>query len=172
MWWQDEARVGQQGTLTRVWAKRGSRPAAPRDCRYSWAYIFGAVCPARGAGAGLILPYVNMEAMTLHLAEISRHVAQGAHAVIILDGAGWHQKGARLTIPDNISLLALPPYSPQLNPVENVWQYLRQNHLSNRVFANYDAIVEACCDAWNRLIAMPEQITSIASREWATQVNG
>ena len=157
--------------MTRLWAERGSRPCAPRDCRYDWAYIVGAVCPARGTGAALVLPYANAEAMTLHLAEISRHVAHGAHAVIIMDGAGWHKQGGRLKVPDNISLLPLPPYSPELNPQENVWQYLRQNHLANRVFDTYDTIVDACCDAWNKLIAQPERITSIATREWATQVN-
>ena len=153
-----------------MWAARGSRPPAPRDCRYEWAYIFGAVCPARGAGAALVLPYANAEAMNLHLAEIGKRVSQGAHAVVTMDGAGWHQEGGRLQVPDNISLLVLPPYSPELNPQENVWQYLRQNYLANRVFDNYETIVDACCDAWNSLIKQPDRITSIASREWALPV--
>ena len=163
--------MGQQGTLTRLWAKRGSRPAAPRDCRYSWAYIFGAVCPARGIGAALVLPYANTTSMNLHLAEISRCVAAGAHAVVTLDGAGWHKPGDKLKVPANISLLPLPPYSPELNPAENIWQYLRQNQLANRIFENYDDIVEACCDAWNRLVAQPERITSISTRAWAQTVS-
>lgn len=117
--------------------------------------------------AGLVLPAANTDAMTLHLAEISRTVAAGAHAVLIVDGAGWHQTGGRLVVPDNVTLLHLPPYSPELNPVENVWAFLRSNKLSNRVFDSYDAIVEACCDAWNWLIAQPEQITTIASRAYA-----
>ena len=87
-WWQDEARIGQQGTLTRVWAERGSRPAAPRDQRYRWAYLFGAICPARGIGAALVLPFANAEMMNLHLAEISAAVATGARAVLTMDGAG------------------------------------------------------------------------------------
>jgi transposase len=111
-----------------------------------------------------------MEAMSLHLAEISRCVAPGAHAVVILDGAGWHKPSGRLKIPDNISLLKLPPYSPQINPAENIWQYLRQNPLSNRVYNDYDAIVDACCDAWNKLTAEPGRIASIATRDWALQV--
>ena len=82
--------------------------------------------------------------MTLHLAEISQLVAPGAHAVVTLDGACWHQTGGKLRVPDNVSLLPLPPYSPKLNPVENVWQFLRQNQLSNRIFEGYDAIVDAC----------------------------
>jgi len=168
LWWQDEARVGQQGTLTRIWAERGSRPPAPRDQRYDWAYLFGAVCPARGAGAGLVLPEANTEAMNLHLAEISRHVMADAHAVVTLDRAGWHRAGGRLRVPDNISLLSLPSYSPELNPAENVWEFLRQNQLSNRVFDSYETIVEACCDAWNDLVATPECITSITSRPWAS----
>jgi hypothetical protein len=105
--------LGQQGTLTRVWAKRGTRPRAPRDQRYEWAYIFGAVCPERSLTAALVLPCANAEAMNLHLAEISKQVAAGAHAVLLLDGAGYHQEAA-LELPHNISLLPLPPYSPEL----------------------------------------------------------
>ena len=112
---KDEARVGQQGTLTRLWAERGSQPAALRDCRYAWAYLFGAVCPARGISAALVLPYVNTSAINLHLAEISRYVTPGAHAVITIAGAGWHQPGGLLKVPDKISLLPLPPYSPKIN---------------------------------------------------------
>jgi len=170
IWWQDEARVGQQGTLTRIWAERGSRPPAPRDQRYDWAYLFGAVCPARGTGAGLVLPDVNAEAMNLHLAEIERHVALDSHAVVVLDRAGWHQVGGRLRVPQNISLLSLPAHSPELNPQENVWEFLRQNKLSIRVFDSYEAIVDACCDAWNDLIAKPERIASIATRAWASVI--
>ena len=166
VWFQDEARVGQQGTLTYVWAERGSRPPRPRDTRHEWTYLFGAVCPARGCGAGLVLPHANTATMNLHLIEISRTVTPGAHAVLVLDGAGWHKLGGALCLPDNISLLTLPPYSPELNPVENVWQFLRQNHLSNRVFATYDAIVDACCQAWNALIAQPTRIQSITTRSW------
>jgi transposase len=157
-----------QGTLTRIWAKRGSRPPAPRDQRYDWAYLFGAVCPTRGAGAALVLPDANAEAMNLHLAEIARQVAPESHAVVVLDRAGWHQSGGKLRLPDNLSLLPLPSYSPELNPMENVWEFLRQNKLSIRVFDDYDAIVDACCDAWNDLTADPQRIASIATRPWAS----
>jgi hypothetical protein len=115
VWFQDEARVGQQGTLTRIWARRGSRPPAPRDQRHHWAYIFGAVCPARAIGAALVLPTVNAELMSLHLAEISQCVAAGAHAILVLDGAGWHQAGGRLVVPENITLMPLPPYTNRPN---------------------------------------------------------
>ena len=167
IWFQDEARVGQQGTLTRLWAKRGSRPPALRDRRFDWAYIFGAACPATGATAAFVTPKANAAMFQLHLDEIACNVAPGSHALIVLDGAGWH--GAReLKIPDNLTLLALPPYSPELNPIENVWQYLRQNFLSNRVFDDYDAIVEACCQAWRAFIALPDVVRSVTTRAWAT----
>jgi len=114
------------------------------------------------------MPVADGEAMNLHLAEISRNVTPGSHAVVLLDGAGWHQTGGKLNVPDNVSLLKLPAYSPELNPVENIWQYLRQNQLSNRVFDSYEAIVEACCEAWNALIAETGRIRSIATRQWAS----
>ena len=125
--------MGQQGTITRVWARRGSRPRAPRDRRHTWAWLFGAACPARGVGAALVLPEVNAEATGLHLAEIGRRVASGAHAIVLCDGAGWHQQGGRLVVPDNLTLLPLPPYAPELNAMENVWEYLRGNRLSHKV---------------------------------------
>lgn len=152
--------------MTRLWAKRGSRPRIPKDQRYGAAYLFGAVCPERDIGAALVLPCVNIEAMSLHLKEISRHVADDAHGVVLLDQAGWHMSG-KLNLPSNISLLPLPPYSPELNPVENIWQFLRQNFLSNRVFLDYDAVIDACCDAWNALINTNGKITQITTREWA-----
>ena len=166
----DEARVGQRGTLTRVWARRGTRPRAPRDRRHTWAYLFGAVCPERAVGAALVLPYADTEATGLHLAEIGRAVAPGAHAVVVLDRAGWHGAGD-LVVPENLTLLPLPSYSPESNPVENVREYLRQNQLSLRVWPGYDAIVETCCRAWNALVAMPDRLASITHREWATAVS-
>ncbi|MFN3077572.1 MAG: IS630 family transposase [Alphaproteobacteria bacterium] len=168
VWWQDEARVGQQGTLSYVWADKGTRPRRLKDTRYSWAYIFGAVCPARNVGAALVMPRANAAAMNKHFAEIATQVAPDSHAVLILDGAGWHQPGGELRVPDNISILHLPPYCPELNPVENIWQYLRQNYLSNIIFNDYNHIVEACCDAWNKLTTTTGKIREIATRSWAT----
>ncbi len=166
LWFQDEARVGQKNKITRRWARRGSRPRAPHDQRTKWAYIFGAICPAEGKGAGLVMPWCDTAAMQAHLIEISAMVAPDAHAILILDQAGWHLSG-KLDVPANVTLLPLPPRSPELNPVENVWQFLRDNWLSNRVFNGYDDIVAHCCDAWNELMDQPWRITSIGRREWA-----
>jgi len=114
-----------------------------------------------------VLPTVNAELMSLHLAEISCRGATGAHAVLVLDGAGWHQSGGRLIVPQNITLMPLPPYAPELNPVENIWEFLRANLLSHRVWDTYSGILDACCDAWNSLIQTPDRIASIATRSWA-----
>ncbi len=138
----------------------------PADQRYANAYLFGAICPKRGTGAGLMLPWANTQAMQLHLDEISLYVARKAHAVVLMDRAGWHRAG-KLNIPKNITIILLPSRSPELNPVENIWQYLRANYLSNRVFEDYDAIIDAGCDAWNKLIDQPHMISSIGMRQWA-----
>ncbi len=166
IWFQDEARVGQKGTLTYLWTRRGTRPRAVQDTRYKWAYLFGAVCPARAIGAGLVMPRADTEAMNLHLIEISDAVSPGAHAIVVVDGAGWHISDD-LVVPSNISLLTLPPYSPELNPIENVWAYLRSNKLAHRLYETYTQIVDACCDAWNSFIAAPEVVRSITQRQWA-----
>ena len=134
IWFQDEARVGQKGGHTYVWAEVGSRPPMIRDNRHDSAYIFGAICPERALGAAIIAPAANTECMNLHLQEISTQVAPGSIAGLVCDGAGWHQTGGELAVPDNIVLLPLPPYSPELNPMENVWDYLRANKLCARVW--------------------------------------
>lgn len=134
IWWQDEARIGQKNKLTRRWARRGTRPSAPNEQRTQWAYIFGAICPQKGTAAGLVMPYCDTQAMNAHLAEISAQVEPGHHAVLLLDQAGWRTSQA-LQTPSNITLLPLPAKAPELNPVENLWQFMRDNHLSNRISA-------------------------------------
>nr|WP_280526621.1 transposase [Croceicoccus marinus] len=99
-------------------AARG--PLAPKDQRTKSAYIFGAICPEKGKGAGPVLPFFNTETMKLHLAEIAFAVAPGAHAVVLMDQAGWHMSG-KLKVPANISFVTLPAHYPDWNPVENVW---------------------------------------------------
>jgi hypothetical protein len=133
--------------------------------------LFGAICPERCTGAAIIMPEVNIEAMNEHLAEISRRVSVGAIALLVLDGAGWHSS-PRLEVPENIVLLPLPPYSPELNPMENVWEFLRGNWLSHRVWDTYEAILDACQDAWNKLMKAPERIASLTTRIWAKPVTG
>ncbi len=115
-------------------------------------------------------PCVSAGATSLHPAEIGCYVALATHAVVILDGAGWHAAADLAAPPDNITLLPLPPYSPELNALENVWGYLRQNKLGLTVWPDYDAIVATCREAWNWLAAAPDRLTSISRGKWAKAV--
>lgn len=113
-----------------------------------------------------MLPRCTTEAMSLQLKEIAQAVAPGAHAVVLLDQAGWHVS-RKLSVPANITLLPLPARAPELNPVENIWQFMRENWLSNRVFTSYRDILDHCCEAWNKLTDQPWVIMSIGLRDWA-----
>jgi DDE superfamily endonuclease len=162
----DAARIGQKNSLTRVWGQTGSRPVAPRGLGFASAYVFGAVCPPAGSAAALIMPICNTLAMNHPLSEISSQVAADAHAVVILDGAGWHRSQG-LVVPGNITLLELPPYRPELNPVERVWHYLRSPWLANSVFRSLADIMDACETAWNRFAADHALIRSLCAVGWA-----
>ena len=138
-----------------------------RDTRHDSLHIFGAICPARGVGAAIIMPAVNTEAMNEHFKEISTQIASHAHAILVCDGAGWHQPGERLIVPGNITLMPLPPYAPELNLMENVWDYLRGNKLSSLVWDSCHDMLVASKNAWNFLTGDPARITSIGTRSWA-----
>lgn len=165
LWFEDETRVGQQGSLTRIWAEKGTRPRIPRQQQFLYEYIFGAVCPHQQKAIGLVLPHACTESLQLLLNEMSKETLPGRIAIIIMDGAGWHHANA-LLIPDNIRFLFLPPYSPELNPVEQIWQYLKDKFLANRVFDSLEDITDACCEAWNAFANNPALITSLTSRNW------
>ena len=104
--------------------------------------------------------------MTLQLAEIAKAVAPGAHAAVLLDQAGWHLS-KRLKVPDNLTLVPLPSKAPELNPMENAWQFMRENWISHRIFTSYKDVLDHCCDAWNRIADQPWHIMSIGLRDWA-----
>ena len=166
----DEARVGQKGRLCHRWWRKGHRPPGRCDRRFAWAYIFAAIEPATGADVALVLPEATTATMSLFLAEFAASLPVDVHAVLVLDGAGWH--GARaLAVPPNVTLVPLPPYSPELNPVERVWLYLRERFLSLRVFRDYRAIVDACCEAWNRLVAETGRLRSLCDQPWIRKVS-
>ncbi|HEX8375964.1 MAG TPA: IS630 family transposase [Geminicoccaceae bacterium] len=166
LWFADEARVGQKGRVTHVWYQKGVRPRGVREHRFASAHLFGAVCPERDAGVALVLPEVSTRAMNLFLAELSRAVPAGTHAVLVLDRAGRHVS-ADLVVPPDLTLVRLPPYSPELNSVERVWLYLRERWLSHRVLAGgYEAVVDAACAAWNALRAEPGRLRSLTSYPW------
>lgn len=164
----DEARIGQQGTLTRVWARRGSRPTAVRQTEYQWVYLWAAAEPATGASVAMITPTVNTGLMNTFLAGLSSTLAPDEHAVLVLDNAGWHVARA-LNVPNNVSLLHLPPYSPELNPAERLWAWLRSHHLANRVYADYDDLLRQTDRAW--LTLDPQTIKSICGCPWIERAN-
>jgi len=169
IWFQDEARFGQQNQTTKIWAKRGSRPRVVRQQQFDYGYLFGAVCPSSGATEAFISPLVNKEAMTQHLKQISEATDEGRHAVVVMDGAGWHTLDTASPF-NNVTIMKLPPYSPELNPIEQVWQWLRQHCLSNRIFKGYEDIVESISGAWNSFISDVERVKSICTRDWAKVV--
>lgn len=165
VWFQDEARFGQQNQTTRLWAERGSRPKVVKQQQFEYGYLFGAVCPANGKTEGFISPLANKEAMTQHIKQISEATEDDRHALVIMDGAGWHTMDTANEF-KNITLIKLPAYSPELNPIEQVWSWLRQHCLSNRVFNSYDDIVEQVSKAWNQFIEVPERVKSMCFRDW------
>jgi transposase len=159
----DEARRGQKGTLTRQWAPRGTRPRVIKQTKYKWAYIYGAVEPATGDHFGMVASCVDTDIMGVYLGWLSKEIKEGEHVLLILDGAGWHVS-KKLRVPENITLKFLPPYSPELNPVELVWLWLGEHQLSNRTFADQAELDQACMDAWNSLTT--ERIRSLCKVDW------
>ncbi len=149
------------------WWLRGLRPPGLVDQRHDFAYVFAAVEPITGRNFSLVLPEVSTEAMNRFLADFSLTVPVDTHVVLALDGAGWHTSQA-LVVPDNLSLLRLPPYAPELNPVERVWLFLRERHLSHRLHRDYHAIVDAACHAWRQLT--PQRLQSLCAYPWIAQV--
>jgi len=161
----DEARFGQKGTTTKVWAPTGSRPSVIKQTRYEWAYLYAAVDPFSGESSALLARHVNTETMNAFLGIASGELAPDEHVVMIMDRAGWHV-GKALSVPANITILLLPPYSPELNPVERLWHYLKSHFLSNRVFADYDHLVQAGGDAYRTVEPQRELLKSICAAAW------
>src|SRR3954452_25047388 len=158
-------RIGLKGRTTHVWYQKGVRPRGLHEHRFASAHLFGAVCQAHDTGVALVLPEVSTVAMNLFLAELAAAVPARTHAVLVLDRAGWHVS-KNLSVPANLTLVHLPPYSPELNPVERVWLYLRERWLSHRVLAGYDAVLDAACAAWNALRAEPGRLRSLTAFPW------
>ena len=145
-----------------MWAKIGSRPRAIRQTQYDYLYVFSAVCPETGDASGLICPQVNTQTMNAFLQQFSGELPPGTHAAMVLDRAGWHvAKG--LQIPANVTLIHLPPKSPELNPAENLWHYLRSHHWSNRLYKTWDDLQAAATDAWRRVCLVPELIKTVCA---------
>ena len=168
VYFQDEARFGTRGTITRVWARRGSGPRAVRQNGRQWLYVLMAVCAATGAASALIMPGLNTEVVNLSLDPFSRELPAGVHAVLIWDGAGFHI-GKGLVVPGNVSLIRLPPYSPELNPVENLWHYLRSHHWSNREYEGYKALEEEAIRSVRGVCQDVEKLKTICDADYVNR---
>lgn len=162
VYFQDESRFGQQGTTTNVWAERGSRPTAVRQTEYQYLWVLGAVCPETGHAEGLLSPQLNTKIVNTFLELFSPTIPDDEHAVMVWDGAGFHTSGA-LVVPDNITLVKLPPYSPELNPIENLWHYLKSHYWSNRAYADYEALEAAAMTAWRKAVLDEDLVKSICA---------
>jgi transposase len=165
IWFQDEARFGQRNTTTRIWAEKGTRPRVVQQQQFEYAYLFGAVCVTTGEAEAIVVPLSNMEAMKEQLRLISQATEVGKHAVVIMDQASWHQSYLADEF-DNLTVIHIPPYSPELNPIEQVWSWLRQNEVANRCFENYNDIVDTLCGAWNRFCEDKSRVISLCFRDW------
>jgi transposase len=162
VWFEDEARFGPQGTLCRVWARRGSRPRGVKQTQYGFLYVLTAVCVTTGAASGLISPTLNAGVVNVFLKQFSEELPAGVRAILVWDGAGYHTGGG-LVVPPNVDLIQLVPYSPELNPVENLWHYLRSHYWSLRVYADYEALEEAAMAGWRSVCLRPESVRSICA---------
>jgi transposase len=149
IYFQDESRFGQQGTTTNVWAKQGSRPTAVRQTEYQYLWVLGAVCPETGHAEGLLSPQLNTKIVNEFLAQFAKTIPADEYAVMLWDGAGFHAS-KQLRVPDNVTVVTLPAYSPELNPIENLWHYLKSHYWSNRAYDDYDALEEAAVAAWRK----------------------
>lgn len=165
VFFQDESRFGQQGTLTTVWARTGSRPTAVRQTEYDYLWVLGAVCPETGQADGLLSPRLNTDVINVFLEQFAATLADDEHAVMLWDGAGFHTS-KRLCVPENITLIQLPPYSPELNPIENLWHYLKSHFWSNRAYADYSELEQAAIDAWRLAVLDSDLMKSVCAAKY------
>jgi hypothetical protein len=156
---QDEGRFGRISDARNCWAPLPLRPGVSGQLVREYLYAYVAVSPADGEMSSLVLPWVDACLMSLFLAHTASRFADD-HCVMFLDGAGWH-KAHELEVPANMSLLAMPPYSPELNPAEHVWDYVRENDMRNRIFDGLDQVMETVSESLYRLHQQPETLRSM-----------
>ena len=165
LWCEDEAREGQKGRTGHRWLTRGVRPPGRRDKRFLSTFILAAVRPGHGDAFALVLPEARAATLDMFLARFAETLPAGVPAVLMPDQAGWHGRAA-LQVPACIALLPLPPHSPELNPVQRVWLYLRERFPSFRLRRNEQAIVDALCAAWNASRDETGRLTTLTSYPW------
>lgn len=150
-----------------MWAERGTRPAAPKQTAYQNLHVLTAVCPATGRAEGLVVARLNTAAVQAFLDQLSASVPEGTHVVLVWDGAGYHSASTALVVPPNVTPVTLPPYSPELNPVERLWLYLRQRFWSNRVYKDYAALERAAVEGWRKVCLDADRVKSVCRCHYA-----
>jgi len=165
VFFQDECRFGQQGTLTRGWARRGSRPTVVRQTEYDYVWVIGAASPQTGQAEAIITPMLNTAIINQFLNQFSQALPADVHAALIWDGAGFH-RAHDLKVPANVSLIPLPPYSPELNGIENLWHYLRSHCWFNRAYADYDELIDVASKSWCQNCLDKELIKSVCAKSY------
>lgn len=166
---QDEARFGRINQARRCWAPYGLRPEVPVQIVREYTYLFGASSPHDGILDTLILPDVNAETMSLFLAEVAQRHSQD-YILMVLDGAGWH-RARELIIPSNMRLVFLPPYSPELNPMEHVWEEIREKWFPNLVFNSLEAVEDRLVQAVLYLESQHQLVASITGFDWVVNIS-
>ena len=168
VYFQDEARFGQHGSITRVWARKGSRPRVVRQTEYEYLWVIGAVFPETGRAEGLLSPRLNVAVVNVFLDEFSQSLPENEHAVMIWDGAGFHTS-KKVIAPDNVTPIVLPPYSPELNPIENLWHYLKSHYWSNQTYASYESLEKATLSAWSEAVLDEELMKTVCAADYVVQ---
>lgn len=161
---QDEARFGRIAQSKRCWCPKPARPVCLTMVCQEYTYAYGAVNIADGQWNSLVLPSADTECMQVFLDEIASRYPDD-RIVMVLDGAGWHRGGA-LVVPENMRLIPLPAYSPELNPVENIWEEIREKGFDNKVFVSLDALEEQLVHSLKHLEDNPEITRSISRWNW------
>lgn len=149
---------------------KGSRPRTVRQTKYDWLYVIGAVCPQTGQSVGLLSPNINADIINVFFEQFVKEVYPDVHVAMVWDKAGFHIS-QQLKIPANVSIIELPPYSPELNPAENLWHYFRSHYWSNRAYASYDDLRYAAIEAWQKAALDPEIIKSVCRTSYAERIN-
>jgi hypothetical protein len=158
---QDEGRFGRITDIRRCWAPKGIRPKVLKQVVRTFIYVYAAVCMALGKMTSLILPYANTDMMNLFLEEVSNDFKE-YFVIMLVDGAGWHTS-QDLKIPENIRLIRQPAYSPELNPVEHLWEELREKYLPNKAFKSLDGVEKALCEGLRELDCHPGKMRSMTN---------
>jgi len=168
---RDEAGFSQQGTIDLLWAKTGSRSRAVRQTKYERLYVVGAVCPESGVSAGLLSTTINSDVVNVFLKQFTKEVSHNVHILLLWDHVGFHTS-KKLKIPENVTIVPLPPYSPEFNPVENLWYYLRSHYWAKRIYADYDALrLAAAVDAWQKAALNKETVKSVCFTKYTQRNN-